>query len=92
MKQGMKTIPFKTPAFGYFTRPAFTAQVGKRMVEFGTNLALFAPRRRGKTTWALLELQPATEAWKVEFAYINLWAVGVSSRTPPCRFHPGASG
>lgn len=74
IKRGMNTIPFKTPAFGYFPRPAFTAQVGKRMVEFGTNLALFAPRRRGKTTWALLELQPATEAWKVEFAYVNLWA------------------
>jgi hypothetical protein len=70
----MKPIPFKTPAFGYFPRPAFTDQVGKRMVEFGTNLALFAPRRRGKTTWALLELQPAAAAWKVEFAYINLWS------------------
>lgn len=70
----MKIIPFKTPAFGYFPRTAFTAQVGKRMVDFGTNLALFAPRRRGKTTWALLELQPATEAWGVEFAYINLWS------------------
>lgn len=70
----MKTIPFKTPAFGYFPRPSFTNQVGKRMVEWGTNLALFAPRRYGKTTWVLLELQPAAEVWKVDFAYINLWS------------------
>lgn len=78
-KAGMKTIPFKTPAFGYFPRPDFTESVRKRMLEFGTNLALFAPRRRGKTTWALLELQPATEAWGVGFAYINLW----SNRSDP---------
>lgn len=70
----MRTIPFKEPAFGYFPRAAFTALVGKRMVEWGTNLALFAPRRHGKTTWVLLELQPAAEAWKVDFAYINLWS------------------
>lgn len=81
----MNPIPFKTPAFGYFPRPAFTAQVGKRMVEFGTNLALFAPRRRGKTTWALLDLQPSASAWNVAFAYINIWSnrcdpVGVLAR------------
>lgn len=70
----MDAIPHKTPPFGYFPRPEFTEQVRRRMVEFRTNLALFAPRRRGKTTWALLELQPATAAWGLEFAYLNLWA------------------
>ncbi len=70
----MNTIPHKTPPFGYFPRPDFTEQVHHRMVEFRTNLALFAPRRRGKTTWALLELHPATAAWGLEFAYLNLWA------------------
>lgn len=70
----MRTIPFKEPAFGYFPRAAFTTEVGKRMVEWGTNLALFAPRRFGKTTWILLELQPAAEVWNADFAYINLWS------------------
>lgn len=70
----MRTIPFKEPAFGYFPRAAFTAEVGKRMVEWGTNLALFAPRRYGKTTWILLELQSFAEVWNVDFAYINLWS------------------
>lgn len=69
----MASIPFKPPAFGYFPRPLFTDEVRKRMVEFGTHLALFAPRRRGKTTWVLIELQEAVAAWGLEFVYINLW-------------------
>jgi len=75
----MKTIPFKAPAFGYFPREAFTENVKKRMVDLQSNLALFAPRRRGKTTWVLLELQHAAVTWGLEFAYINLWA----KRTDP---------
>jgi len=70
----MSTAPFKTPAFGYFPRTEFTAEVKRRMMDFSTNIALFAPRRRGKTTWTLLELQPAAAAWGLEFVYINLWA------------------
>lgn len=70
----MTTIPFKEPAFGYFPRDLFTEEVRRRMVDFKTNIALFAPRRRGKTTWVLLELQHAAAAWGLGFVYINLWA------------------
>lgn len=69
----MTTIPFQDPPFGYFPRPALTEEVRTRMVVLNGNIALFAPRRRGKTTWALLELQHAVAAWGRNFAYINLW-------------------
>jgi len=65
-------IPFKTPPFGYFPRPAFT-EVVRAHLSLPENIALFAPRRRGKTTWVLLELQEAAAAWRMGFIYINLW-------------------
>lgn len=70
----MSRIPHKTPPFGYFPRPEFTEEVKTLVAKLSKNVALFAKRRRGKTTWVLLELQDAAAAWGMEFAYINLWS------------------
>lgn len=64
--------PSAPPPFGYFPRPDLLRVIRSRF-ESNENVALFARRRNGKTTFVLNELQPAAEAWRWAFVYANLW-------------------
>lgn len=61
-----------TPPFGYFPRPELL-QIIRARFDGRENVALFARRRNGKTTFVLNELLPAAASWRWEFVYANLW-------------------
>lgn len=70
----MKALTVAPGELPYFPRPELLERAFKAF-QAGQNVALFAPRRQGKTWFVRFELLPAArDAWGWRTLYIDLWA------------------